>query len=104
MLFGTNPMADGLSFIIPNTHPTAVGGAGGGLAYAGIGKSVAVKFDIWNNAGEGFNSTGLFFDGDAPDVPHQPGEATVDLSSTPIDLRSQHIFRATLNYDGTTLS
>jgi len=32
---------------------------GGGLGYHGIGSSVAVKFDLYNNAGEGSDSTVL---------------------------------------------
>src|SRR5208282_4244937 len=45
----SNPAADGITFTIQNVGPTALGGAGEGLGYAGIGKSVAVKFDLYNN-------------------------------------------------------
>src|SRR5262249_43730440 len=37
---------DGLTFVLQNAGPTAVGAAGGGLGYEGIAKSVAVKFDL----------------------------------------------------------
>ena len=47
-----------------------------GLAYQGIANSVAVKFDLYNNSGEGNDSTGLYTDGAVPTVP------AVDLSST----------------------
>ena len=55
----TNPVADGFTFTIQGNNPTALGSSGGNLAYAPIGKSVAVKFDLYNGAGEGPNSTGL---------------------------------------------
>ena len=64
----TNPNADGMTFTIQGTAPTALGPSGGGLGYGpdtpggapGIGKSVAVKFDLYNNAGEGADSTGMY--------------------------------------------
>ena len=49
----SNPIADGITFTIQNNGPTALGQSGGGLGYAGIGKSIAIKFDLHNNAGEG---------------------------------------------------
>ena len=50
-----------MTFTIQNTGLTALGPAGGGLGYgpdppggaAGIGKSVAIKFDLYDNDGEG---------------------------------------------------
>ena len=48
-----NPDADGITFTIQNSSLTALGGSGGSLGYAGIGNSVAVKFDLYNNNGEG---------------------------------------------------
>src|SRR5262249_39989615 len=61
----TSPTADGFTFTIQNTGITALGPLGGGLGYGpdatggtpGIGKSIAVKFDLFSNAGEGNNST-----------------------------------------------
>ena len=58
--------ADGFTFTIQGNSPTALGPGGGGLGYGpshpggtpGIGKSVAVKFDLYSNAGEGSDSTG----------------------------------------------
>ena len=46
--------ADGFSFIIQNASKTAIGETGGGLGYQGIGHSVAIEFDTWDN-GFGFN-------------------------------------------------
>ena len=68
----TNPNADGFTFTIQNAGATALGQAGGLLGYGGATKitpSVAVKFDLANNAGEGNNSTGLYTNGAAPSVP-----------------------------------
>ncbi|OAI47700.1 hypothetical protein AYO44_09055 [Planctomycetaceae bacterium SCGC AG-212-F19] len=56
----TNPNADGIAFVLQNFAANALGATGAGLVYRGIGTSVAVKFDLYNNAGEGINSTGLY--------------------------------------------
>jgi serine/threonine-protein kinase len=95
--------ADGFTFTIQGIGPTALGASGGGLGYgpdpndsslpARIGKSVALKFDLYDNKGEGSNSTGLFINGAAPAVP------AIDLAGTGIDLHSGHRFHATLLYD-----
>src|SRR5262249_9703976 len=65
---------------------------------AGIGKSVAVKFDIYNNQGEGSNSTGIYTNGASPTIPF------VDLSSTGINLQSGDTFAVHMVYDGSTLT
>jgi hypothetical protein len=115
---GTNPIADGMAFVIQGVGPTALGPPGGGLGYGldhpdpnfrGIGRSVAIKFDVFNNVGEGINSTGIFTNGRSPTVREgglAPGfpDATVDLTGTGIDLHSGDPFRVNLAYDGTTLT
>jgi hypothetical protein len=109
---GTNPMADGMAFVLQGDSPQALGFQGGGLGYGsdtpggpqGIPNSIAIKFDLYSNAGEGTDSTGLFVNGDSPTVPSGPGDVLVDLSSTGIDLHSQDVFQVTLAYDGTTLT
>jgi Legume lectin domain len=60
--------------------------------------SVAVKFDLYSNAGEGPDSTGIYTNGAAPMEP------ATDLSSSGIDLHGGDTFRAQLTYDGTTLT
>jgi hypothetical protein len=102
-----NAQADGFTFTIQGVSPCALGASGGGLGYgpdpgdtsqsARIARSVAVKFDLYNNSGEGGNSTGLFTNGAAPGVP------ATDLTSAGIDLHSGHIFHVTLSYDGGVL-
>jgi hypothetical protein len=102
---GTQPNpADGLTFTIQANSPTALGGAGGCLGYCGIGHSVAVKFDVYNNEGETDNSTGLFFNGDFPGLPHAPGEVNVPLNANVVNLRDQHRKRIDMSYDPATLT
>jgi hypothetical protein len=109
---GSATPADGFAFVIQGASPLALGGGGGGLGYGsdrpggpqGIPNSIAVKFDIYDNAGEGNNSTGLFLNGDSPTQAVNPGEAVIDLNQTVIDLRSGHVFTVTLTYDGNTLT
>ncbi len=88
--------ADGLTFTIQGNNTTALGNAGGSLGYKGIAKSVAVKFDLYSNNGEGPSSTGLFTNGVDPVLPSN------DMSGS-IDLHSGHVFRVHMNYDGTNL-
>jgi hypothetical protein len=90
-------IADGFTFTVQNSGPAAVGGAGGSLGYQGLGSSVAVKFDLYNNAGEGVDSTGIFTNGAAPTVP------AVNLASSGINLHSGDLMQAQVTYDGTTL-
>jgi hypothetical protein len=109
---GSSPMADGMAFVIQGNSPQALGFTGGGLGYAsdtpggpqGIPNSIAVKFDLFDNAGEGTDTTGLFVNGDSPTVPSGPGDVLVDLTHTGIDLHSQDVFQVTLGYDGATLT
>ncbi len=104
----TNPHADGMTFTIQNSSSgtTAIGPGGAGLAYGasspggsgGIPRSVAVKFDFFNNDGEGPDSTGLYVNGASPTVP------AVDMTGSGVDLHSGHIFEVWMTYDGTTLT
>jgi hypothetical protein len=99
--------ADGFTFTIQDTGLTALGAYGGGLGYgadpnngptASIGKSIAVKFDIYSNSGEGTDSTGLFTNGATPTNP------AVNLTSSGIVLSSGDTIAAQLTYNGTTLT
>ena len=102
----TNPSADGFTFCIQNAGVTALGQNGGGLGYGadstgqsgGIPNSVAVKFDLFDNQGEGNDSTGLYTDGAAP-----TNVGSIDLTSTGINLHSQHVFNVAMTYDGAVL-
>jgi hypothetical protein len=110
----TNPtggcIADGLTFAIQNQGSTALGPSGGGLGYGPdtptnpsgssntpIAKSVAIKFDLYSNAGEGPNSTGIYSNGASPTIP------AITLGGG-VDLHSGDIFQVHMSYDGTTLT
>jgi len=104
-LSGTAPLADGLTFTIQTDGPTALGPSGGGLGYGpdhlsgtgGIQHSFAVKFDVYSNAGEGTDSTGIYVNGASPTTP------SVDLTGSGVVLSSGDTIGAHLVYDGTYL-
>lgn len=101
----TSAIADGVAFVIQTSGPQALGGTGGGMGYAGLRGSVAVKFDVWDNEGETNNSTGLFADGRYPSVPQAgSGDVNVPLAGTGIDLLSRRPFHVSMVYDGTALN
>ena len=99
-------MADGLTFCIQNQGLTALGGPGGGLGFGPdpygdqslhIAKSVAVKFDIYQNLPDpSNNSTGLFTNGACP-------IGGYDLTPYKIDLHSGDRFHVDMAYDGKVL-
>jgi hypothetical protein len=94
----TSPSADGFAMVFQNAGPASVGTAGGALGSGpGIAKSVAVKFDIYNNSGEGNNSTGLYTNGSSATVPAIRLPASVKLASG-------HIFHVHAAYDGAILN
>jgi hypothetical protein len=103
---GGSQIADGMTFTIQSQGVTALGSSGGGLGYgtdgsnggAVITNSIAIKFDVYNNAGEGTNSTGLYLDGATPTVP------SVDISPSGINLHSGDIMQCLLAYNGSSLT
>ena len=102
----SNPAGDGMTFTIQNAGLTALGPNGGGLGYGpnapggagGIPTSVAIKFDLFSNQGEGANSTGLYTDGASPTIP------AIDLTPSGINLHSGSTISAHIVYDGTNLT
>jgi hypothetical protein len=107
----TTPNGDGFTFTIQGTGATAVGPSGGGLGYGPdnvtnpssspntpIAKSVAVKFDLYSNAGEGVDSTGSYTDGASPTTP------ALDMTSSGVNLHSGDVLNVHVTYDGTTLT
>jgi hypothetical protein len=98
--------ADGFTFTLQGNSPTALGSAGGGLGYSYdgsnvgpvIGASVAVKFDLYDNQGEGPNSTGLYLNGAVP-----TSAGSLDLTPSGVDLHSGDVMNVVMTYDGTTL-
>jgi hypothetical protein len=94
----SSAQGDGFTFAIQNVGTTALGASGSGLGYQNIGKSVAIKFDLYSNAGEGTDSTGVYTNGAVPTVP------AVDMTSSSVLLKSGDAMLAHITYDGTTLS
>jgi len=96
----TAAVADGFMFIIQNSANGvwALGGSGGNLGYTGIGSSVGIKFDIYDDSGEGIDSTGFYINGATPTVP------SLDMTTSGVNLRSGNILHAHVTYDGTTLT
>jgi hypothetical protein len=92
--------ADGIAFVIQNssTGASALGAAGGGLGWLGISNSIAIKFDLYNNSGEGDDSTGIYTAGAAPYTP------SIDLTASGIDLHSGDTMAVHIAYDGTNLT
>src|SRR6202012_4322067 len=94
----SSAQGDGFSFTIQNVGAKTLGASGSGLGYQNVGKSVAIKFDLYSNAGEGTDSTGVYINGAAPTVP------AVDMTSSGVVLKSGDSMLAHVTYDGTTLS
>ena len=93
----TDPNADGFTFCLQGVGATALGQPGGELGFGGLGgPSAAVKFDLYDNAGEGTNGTGLFLNGANPYTP------ATDLS--PVNLHSGDVIAVHVTYDGKTLA
>ncbi len=109
----TGPAAEGFTFVLQGGSPKSLGRAGSALAYGptylggsgGIDRSVAVKFDLASNRGEGSDSVGVFLNGHSPTTGGLvPSGGPNDLTGSGIDLHSGHVFRASLTYDGGTLT
>jgi hypothetical protein len=98
--------ADGFTFAIQNAGISAIGPGGSGLGYGashpagtpGIGRSVAVKFDLYNNNGESPDSTGVYTNGASPTIP------ATDMTTSGVKLNSGHVMHAHITYDGTNLT
>jgi hypothetical protein len=102
----TSATADGMMFVIQSAAagPKALGPSGSSLGYSygptqpgAILNSVGIKFDLYSNAGESPNSTGLYQAAARPTTP------AIDLTPSGIDLHSGHPLSVQLTYDGTTL-
>lgn len=96
--------ADGLTFIVQSVSSSS-GGAGLGAGYAGISKSVGVKFDTfqngydWGNLGDpSSNFLGIYTNGNVQTTSSTP---TVNVSP---DFDDGKLWTAWVDYDGTALS
>jgi len=88
--------ADGLVFVV-QTVGNNVGGAGGGIGYAGINNSVGIEFDTWNNGAGDNNSSnhiGVDVNGSVDSI--------VLAEVTEADMNDGDIWNAWIDYDGST--
>jgi autotransporter-associated beta strand protein len=88
--YGANPTADGFTFTIQNTGSTAVGAGGGGLGYQGIGNSLALQFNLYNNV----STFGVGLNGNI----NHPTDLTasgINFHTNPTDT-----YQAVVHYDG----
>jgi len=88
--------ADGLVFVV-QTVGNNVGGAGGGIGYAGINNSVGIEFDTWNNGAGDNNSSnhiGVDVNGSVDSI--------VLAEVTEGDMNDGDIWNAWIDYDGST--
>jgi hypothetical protein len=90
---------EGFAFVIQADGSGAMGDGGPELGYGGMGFSAGVKFDMFNNSGEGSGSTGLFLNGASM---ADPGNS-IRMTPAGVDILNGDVFQATLKYDGTTL-
>jgi hypothetical protein len=73
--------ADGSAFVIQNSSSTAVGSVGGGLAYQGIGTSLAITLKSYNGSAGQF-STEVLTGGSAPTLTGASGVLNTSLGLT----------------------
>jgi hypothetical protein len=106
--------ADGFTFVIQNASPTAIGGAGGALGYAGMPRSVAIKFDFYHGPTGGagiINHTGVYTNGNAAifndnvgvtvNSGQEVGGFGIEFDGNPSG--TGRVIHVDVSYDGTTL-
>lgn len=96
----TDPGADGIVFVVQSVS-SSIGGIGSGIGYEGIGHSVGVEFDTWNNSfnnDPGSNHVGIVTNGN---VNHGPGAPYTQPVGTRFD--DGNIWHVWVDYNGTTL-
>jgi hypothetical protein len=86
------PGADGIAFLAQGAGPRALGGWGGGLGYRGIGRSVAVEFDTYQNTPDPSSNHLAVVLGGNPDKHAAVAESSIPLFGKP--------FQARIRYDG----
>jgi hypothetical protein len=102
---GIDP-ADGITFVLAQSA-TGLGGLGGGLGYAGVGNSVAIEFDTYNN-GEAGGSNHVAVDVNgvlnnfASANPYGQSNCTTGNNIRQGCMSNGSIWSATVSYDGTT--
>jgi glucose/arabinose dehydrogenase len=87
--------SDGFAFVLQNNGAatTALGGIGGGVGYAGLDRSIAIKFDSYKNGAldPGDNSVALLKNGEV---------TSATAKALNVDLNNGDLYTAWLEYDG----
>ncbi len=110
---GIDP-ADGISFVLA-ASPTGLGTGGGDIGYGGVGNSVAIEFDTFNNGSSDGNSSnhvaidenGNIDNGSSEgdqNLTNVYGNASCGFAGGASCLSNGQIWTATIGYDGTGLS
>ncbi|MEO6276955.1 L-type lectin-domain containing protein [Roseateles sp.] len=97
--------ADGFTFVV-SQNTTNLGGAGGGLGYFGVGNSVAIEFDTFDNGENSSNHVALDTNGSLSSLvqvnPYGVASCTFGNYGAAGCLSNGKIWSAFINYDGTT--
>jgi hypothetical protein len=87
-----NRAADGITFTVQNSAPTALGGGGGGLGYVGIPTSAALELNIYTGGGQ---PVGTNF---------ATGTGGTYISSAPVNLASGNPIKVDVIYNSAALT
>lgn len=88
--------ADGLAFVV-QTLSNNVGGIGGGIGYFGIGNSLGIEFDTWNNGaidGNSSNHVGIDVNGSV--------DSLLRAEVMEADMNNGAVWNAWIDYNGST--
>lgn len=91
--------ADGLAFVV-QTVANNVGGAGGGIGYAGLSPSVGIEFDTFNNGGgdgNNGNHVGIDLNGDVSSFALKPAPTGPNNSTR---FNNAGVWYAWVDYNG----
>jgi hypothetical protein len=104
---GIDP-ADGITFVLA-ASPNGLGGAGGGIGYQGVGHSVAIEFDTYNNGGGDNNSdneVGVDTNGNLNSIiqVNPYGVMTCGFGGGHGCLSNGDVWTALITYDGSVLN
>lgn len=110
---GIDP-ADGITFVLA-ASPAGLGTGGGDIGYGGVGNSVAIELDTYNNGssdGNSSNHVAIDEDGHIDDGTSQGDQNLVNVygisscgfGATAGCMSNGDIWTATIGYDGTNLS